>query len=50
MTEDEINDTLIKLLDRGLIEIEYDENLQALFKITELGKRVALQDINIEDV
>jgi hypothetical protein len=37
MTEDELNEALTTLLDLGLISVEYDENLEAHFSLTEEG-------------
>lgn len=39
--EKHIDESLMELYRRGVIEIEYDENLEASFKISEEGKRLA---------
>ena len=36
----EIDDDLLLLYKEGLVEIEYNENLEALFKVTEKGQEV----------
>ena len=38
---DYVDETLMNLFDKGLVEIEYDEELNANFKITEEGKELA---------
>ena len=40
MTEDELDETLANLLSKGLISVEYNENLEAIINITPLGKAV----------
>lgn len=37
-TQDEIEQALMKLYSLGLVEMEYDENLEATFRITDQGK------------
>ena len=36
-----VNESMIDLYQRGLVEIEYDENLEATFRITPEGMEVA---------
>ena len=38
MDREEIDEALMELLNSGYIEVEYNENLEATFKITEVGK------------
>lgn len=38
---EEVNDALLGLYERGLVSIEYDENLSPLFTLTEEGEKVA---------
>lgn len=50
-----IDETLLELYDKGLMQVDYDENLEASFSLSEEGLRVARQhgllpmDINIDD-
>lgn len=37
----EMDDDLMQLYQEGLIEIEYNENLEALFKLSEKGKQIS---------
>ena len=34
---EDIDDTMLELLDRGYVSLEYDENLEAHFSLTEKG-------------
>lgn len=45
--EAEAEEALMGLLQKGLVDVEYDENLVATFKLTEKGQEVAeyLQDL-----
>jgi hypothetical protein len=45
MTPEELDESLINLLQKGLISIEYNEKLEAVFSITSLGKK-ALESSN----
>lgn len=36
----EVNDTLLDLMDQGLVSVEYDENLKPWFSITDKGKEI----------
>lgn len=47
-----VNETLLDLFDKGLVEIEYDEDLNVNFKISEEGKILAHEAglIAIEDI
>jgi len=36
-----IDETLVNLYEKGLMSVEYDENLEATFSLSEEGKRVA---------
>lgn len=38
MNKEEMDDTLLELLAAGLITVEYTEDLQAVFKMTNEGK------------
>lgn len=43
----DVSEALMNLYERGLVDVEYDENLNPLFSITEDGRRIAenmLQD------
>jgi DNA-binding PadR family transcriptional regulator len=40
MTEAEFDDSLASLLSKGLIKVEYNENLEAMVSITPLGEEV----------
>ena len=40
MDREEIDEALMELLNAGYIEVEYNEKLEAAFKITEAGKSV----------
>jgi DNA-binding PadR family transcriptional regulator len=40
MDKEEIDDALMELLNAGYIEVEYNEKLEATFKVTEAGKSV----------
>jgi hypothetical protein len=35
MTEDELEQALMRLYELGLVSIEYDENLEARFRVTD---------------
>lgn len=37
----EVNEALLGLYEAGLVNVEYDENLNALFTVTEEGARLA---------
>jgi len=37
---EEIEQTMLSLYEQGLVKIEYDENLKALYSLTEEGHRV----------
>ena len=39
--QEHIDESLIKLYESGLINVSYDENLEAIIEISEEGKRVA---------
>lgn len=41
---DELNQELLHLYELGLVEIEYNENLEAHFKITDAGKQYLLEN------
>lgn len=43
MNEEELNATLQHLYQLGLVKVEYDENLEARFTITEEGKQALAQ-------
>lgn len=36
-----VDDSLLELYDKGLLEVEYDENLEATFHLSAEGQRVA---------
>lgn len=38
MTEDELDEALMRLYELGLVSVEYDENLEARFRVTDVGK------------
>ena len=40
MDREEIDEALMELLNAGYIEVEYNEELEATFKVTEAGKAV----------
>ena len=40
MDKESIDDALMELLNAGYIEVEYNEKLEATFKVTEIGKSV----------
>jgi DNA-binding HxlR family transcriptional regulator len=40
MTPEELDESLISLFNKGLINVEYDENLEPRFSVTPLGKSV----------
>ena len=40
MDREEIDEALMELLSAGYIEVEYNEKLEATFKITEAGRSV----------
>lgn len=50
----DVEQTMLDLVDKGLAHVEYDENLRALFSLTEEGEKVAEQIIlgnfEIDDV
>jgi predicted transcriptional regulator len=37
----DIDNDLMDLYEEGMVEIEYDEDLNAMFRITEKGKKIA---------
>jgi hypothetical protein len=37
VTEDELEQALMHLFELGLVSVEYDENLEARFKLTDEG-------------
>ena len=39
--EEHLNKTFLELFDRGLVNISYNEDLEATFELTEEGKKVA---------
>jgi len=43
----DVDDIMLNLFEKGLVDIEYDENLNALFHISEEGKK-ALQEVGID--
>jgi hypothetical protein len=50
-----VDETLLELYDKGLMQVDYDENLEASFSLSEEGMRVAREhgllpmDISLED-
>lgn len=40
MNEEELNESLIELLKKGLITVEYTDDLEAVFSITKRGEHV----------
>jgi len=38
MTEDELDKALMRLYELGLVSVEYDETLEARFRVTDVGK------------
>jgi hypothetical protein len=38
MTEDELDQALMRLYELGLVSVDYDENLEARFRVTDVGK------------
>jgi hypothetical protein len=45
VTEDELEQALMRLYELGLVSIEYDENLEARFKVTDVGRLETLIQI-----
>ena len=41
--QEHVDNSLIELYDRGLINVTYDENLNPTFELTEEGKKVSKQ-------
>ena len=39
-SEEELEEALIHLYELGLVDVQYDENLEATFTLTETGKKV----------
>ena len=39
MNDNELDEALMNLYDLGLVELEYNENLEVTFKITEKGQK-----------
>lgn len=44
----DIDEDLMKLYKEGLVELEYDENLNAMFKISEKGRKL-FEEVNMKD-
>jgi hypothetical protein len=44
---EDIDSTMLDLFEKGLVDIEYDENLQAMFKVSEKAKEV-LSEMGID--
>ena len=40
---EEVDETILSLYEKGLVDVEYDENLVARFSLTEKGERVTDQ-------
>jgi predicted transcriptional regulator len=49
---EEVDQTILSLYEKGLVDIEYDENLTARFSLTEKGEKVTDQLImgHIDDI
>ena len=45
MTKEELDEALLELINKGLIDVEYNENLEAIFKITDSGREVIVDMI-----
>jgi DNA-binding transcriptional ArsR family regulator len=45
VTEDELEQALMRLYELGLVSIEYDDNLEARFKVTDVGRLETLIQI-----
>lgn len=45
---DEISDDLLSLYNKGLVSITYDENLEPLFGLTDLGQQYVAQALEDE--
>lgn len=43
MHTQEIDEALVELVENGLVEVEYNENLEATFTLTEKGRELAEQ-------
>jgi hypothetical protein len=48
VTEEELEQALMRLYELGLVSIEYDESLEARFKVTDVGKLQTLIE-NLEE-
>jgi hypothetical protein len=44
---EDLDNTLLDLFEKGLVEVEYDENLEATFYVSEDGKK-ALKDLGMD--
>jgi hypothetical protein len=40
---EEVDETILSLYEKGLVDVEYDENLVARFSLTEKGEQVTDQ-------
>lgn len=40
ISEDGLEEALMHLFELGLVDVQYDENLEAMFKISEEGLRI----------
>lgn len=47
MDEEELDSILVSLLNKGLISVEYTEDLEAVISLTPLGSKVAAQGLDI---
>jgi len=49
---EEVDETILSLYEKGLVDVEYDENLVARFSLTEKGEKVTDQLImgHIDDI
>jgi len=45
MTEDELEQALMRLYELGLVSIEYDENLEARFRVTDVERLQKLIEV-----
>lgn len=43
----DVDNTMLELFEKGLVDIEYNENLEALFKISDKAKEI-LEDLGID--
>ena len=45
MTEDELEQALMRLYELGLVSVEYDENLEARFRVSDVEKLQKFIDV-----